>query len=119
MIVTTTNSIEGYKVNAYLGIATGQTIIGANILKDLLASLTDVFGGRASAYEKTLIKARDEALAEMESEAQAMGADAILGVDIDYEVLGAQNGMLMVSVNGTAVRLEGTPPRAPRAEDLV
>ncbi len=106
MIITTTPALEGHRVQEYLGIVTGEAIIGANILKDFMAGIRDIVGGRSAAYEKALRSAREEALREMATEAQARNADAVIGVDLDYEVLGTGNGMLMVSVSGTAVRLE-------------
>ena len=106
MIVTTTNRLDGYRVADYLGLVTGETIQGAHIGRDILAGLRDVFGGRAQAYEKILREAREEALREMVNNANARGADAVIGVDIDYEVLGQGNGMLMVTACGTAVKLE-------------
>lgn len=106
MIITTTPNLEGKPVQEYLGIVTGEAIIGANILKDFMAGIRDIVGGRSAAYEKALRSAREEALREMATEAQARNADAVIGVDLDYEVLGTGNGMLMVSVSGTAVRLE-------------
>lgn len=105
MIVTTTPGVEGRPVEDYLGIVTGEAIIGANIFKDILAGITDIVGGRSGQYEKALRSAREEAIREMAREAQERGADAVVAVDIDYEVLGAKNGMLMVSASGTAVRL--------------
>ena len=105
MIITTTPSVDGRPVSDYLGIVTGEAIIGANIFKDLFAGIRDIVGGRAAAYEGTLRQARGEALREMATEAQERGADAVIGVDIDYEVLGRGNGMLMVTACGTAVRL--------------
>ena len=105
MIITTTADVQNKKVEQYLGIVTGEAIIGANIFTDLLAGIRDIVGGRAGAYENALRQARDQALNEMEVEAQGRGADAILGVDVDYEVLGKNNGMLMVSASGTAVKL--------------
>lgn len=105
MIITTTPTIEGRQVVDYLGIVTGESIVGANIFRDLFASVRDIVGGRSGAYEKVLASARETALAEMTSSAQERGANAVIGVDLDYEVLGAQNGMLMVSASGTAVRL--------------
>lgn len=105
MIITTTNTVEGRPVDDYLGIVTGEAIIGANIVKDLLAGIRDIVGGRSGSYEKALRGAREEALREMANEARGRGADAILAVDLDYEVLGTGNGMLMVSASGTAVRL--------------
>ena len=105
MIVTTTPSIEGRKITTYLGIVTGEAIMGANIFKDIMASIRDVVGGRSAAYEQELIRAKDIALQEMTERASALGADAVVGVDLDYEVLGQGNSMLMVSVSGTAVKL--------------
>ncbi len=104
MIVSTTPSLEGYTITEYLGIVTGEAIIGANIVKDFLAGIRDIVGGRSAAYEDALRTAREEALREMSQEARDRGADAVVGVDIDYEVLGSANGMLMVSASGTAVR---------------
>jgi uncharacterized protein YbjQ (UPF0145 family) len=105
VIITTTPDVQDRKVGKYLGIVTGEAIIGANILTDLLAGIRDIVGGRAGAYEQALRRARDEALHEMTLEAEERGADAILGVDVDYEVLGKNNGMLMVTAAGTAVKL--------------
>lgn len=105
MIITTTNTIEDRKVTDYLGVVTGETIVGANILKDLLAGVRDIVGGRSGAYEKTLNEAREMAIREMSARARERGADAILAMDLDYEVLGAGNGMLMVTCAGTAVKL--------------
>lgn len=105
MIVTTTNAIEGRSVEEYLGIVMGETIIGANIFKDFLAGVRDVVGGRAKAYEGALRGARQDALREMAQRAAELGADAVIGVDIDYEVLGRRSSMLMVTCAGTAVRL--------------
>jgi len=102
MIVTTTPSIEGQKIIAYHGIVTGEAILGANIFRDLFAGIRDIVGGRSAAYEQELGKARVTALSEMEDEARRRGADAIVGVDLDYEVI---NNMLMVSASGTAVKL--------------
>ncbi len=106
MIITTTAVLQGRRVREYLGIVTGEAIIGANIIKDILAGIRDIVGGRSSSYEKALRTAREEALREMASQAQARGADAVIGVDLDYEILGSSNGMLMVSSTGTAVALE-------------
>jgi len=103
MIITTTPTIEGKPIKEYKGIVSGEAIMGANIVLDFLASIRDVVGGRSAVYEKKLTEAQQIALAEMEERARAIGANAIVGVDMDYEVLGAQNGMLMVNVNGTAV----------------
>lgn len=103
MIVTTTPTVEGRPVQEYLGVVTGEAIIGANILKDIFATVRDVVGGRSEAYEDALRSAREEALREMVREAQSRGASAVVGMDLDYEVLGAKNGMLMVTACGTAV----------------
>ena len=105
MIKTTTPSVEGRPVQAYLGIVVGEAIVGANIFKDLFAGIRDIVGGRSGAYEKELGKARQIALDELEQNALALGADAVVAVDLDYEVLGQGNGMLMVSASGTAVKL--------------
>ena len=104
MIVTTTPSIDGTSIESYLGIVTGEAILGANIFRDLFASIRDIVGGRSAAYEQELAKARTVALEEMEAQARGLGATAIVGVDLDYEVLGSGGGMLMVSASGTAVR---------------
>ena len=106
MIITTTPALDGHRIRDYLGIVTGEAIIGANIFKDIMAGIRDIVGGRSVSYENALREAREEALREMAEEARARGADAVVGVDLDYEVLGAQNGMLMVSSSGTAVVLE-------------
>ncbi|WP_350455420.1 putative heavy metal-binding protein [Slackia heliotrinireducens] len=106
MIVTTTTAIEGYKITGYYGIVFGEVITGVNMFKDLGAGIRNLVGGRSTGYEQELTNARQEALAEMEQRAAAMGAHAIVGVDIDYEVLGADNGMLMVTSSGTAVTVE-------------
>lgn len=103
MIVTTTPNIDGRSVERYLGIVTGEAILGANIFRDLFAGIRDIVGGRSAAYEKELAQAREIALQEMVDRAQQMGATAVVGVDLDYEVLGQANGMLMVSASGTAV----------------
>jgi uncharacterized protein YbjQ (UPF0145 family) len=105
MIVTTTPTVEGRPVQEYLGVVTGEAIIGANILKDIFATVRDVVGGRSEAYEDALRTARGEALREMVREAESRGASAVVGMDLDYEVLGAKNGMLMVTACGTAVRV--------------
>lgn len=105
MLVTTTAMIEGRPVQQYFGIVTGEVIAGANIVRDIFASVTDIFGGRSGKYEDVLSRAREQALAEMTERAQALGANAVIGVDIDYEVLGKAGSMLMVSVSGTAVRV--------------
>jgi len=105
MIITTTPTIEGKPIREYFGIVTGEAIMGANMFKDLFAGIRDIVGGRAGIYEKELRKARDVAIEEVETTARNLGANAVIGVDIDYEVLGEKNGMLMVSVSGTAVRI--------------
>ena len=105
MIVTTTTSVEGRPVQQYLGIVTGEVIVGANIFKDLFAGIRDIVGGRAGSYEKTLRSARNTAFEELEAEAARVGGNAVIGVDIDYEVIGKEGSMLMVTVSGTAVRL--------------
>lgn len=104
MIITTTNTLEGKQITEYLGIVSGETIMGANIVRDFMASITDVIGGRSSAYERSLTEAKQIAMDEMVQEARALGADAVLGVDLDFETIG-QGSMLMVSASGTAVRL--------------
>ncbi|WP_352400541.1 putative heavy metal-binding protein [Anaerotignum sp.] len=103
MIVTTTNGIEGKEIVDYKGIVFGEVIAGVNFVKDFVAGLSNFFGGRSGTYEEELISARENAIAEMVKRAGAMGANAVVGVDVDYEVLGADNGMLMVTVSGTAV----------------
>jgi uncharacterized protein YbjQ (UPF0145 family) len=105
MIVTTTPTIEGKPIQEYLGIVTGEVIVGANIFKDLFAGIRDIVGGRAGAYEATLRDARREAFDELEAQAAERGANAVIGIDIDYEVVGAGGSMLMVSVSGTAVKV--------------
>ncbi|MEQ8311504.1 MAG: YbjQ family protein [Sphingopyxis sp.] len=105
MFSTTTPTIEGRPVREYLGIVTGEVIVGANLFRDLFASITDIVGGRSGKYEDVLARARKEAIGEMEAEAARLGGDAVLGVDLDYEVLGQNGSMLMVSASGTAVML--------------
>jgi uncharacterized protein YbjQ (UPF0145 family) len=105
MITTTTPTVEGYRVSGYYGIVFGEVITGINFLKDFGAGIRNIVGGRSQGYEEELLQARSEALAEMEQRASAMGAHAIVGVDMDYEVLG-QGNMLMVTASGTAVTLE-------------
>jgi uncharacterized protein YbjQ (UPF0145 family) len=104
VIMTTTPAVEGRGVEEYLGIVTGEAILGANIFKDLFAGIRDIVGGRSGAYEQELNKARTIAMQEMQEAAARMGADAIVGIDLDYETVG-QGSMLMVSASGTAVRL--------------
>ena len=106
MIVTTTPSVEGRRITEYKGVVFGEVIAGVNFVKDFVAGLSNFFGGRSGTYEEELINARQQALDEMEQRAAQRGADAVVGVDIDYEVLGADNGMLMVTASGTAVRLD-------------
>ena len=103
MIVTTTPSVEGRKISQYRGIVVGEAILGANLVRDLFAGITDILGGRSGAYEQELGRARETALLEMQERAAALGATAVVGVDLDYEVI---NNMLMVSASGTAVVLE-------------
>ncbi|MCC6862122.1 MAG: heavy metal-binding domain-containing protein [Bryobacterales bacterium] len=106
MIITTTPGVEGKRIRDYRGVVTGEAILGANIFRDLFAGIRDIVGGRSAAYEKELRTAREMAMAEMTAAAQELGANAVVGVDLDYEVLGPNNGMLMVSISGTAVVLE-------------
>ena len=106
MITTTTNTIEGRGIRQYLGLVTGEAIMGANVIRDFMASITDFVGGRSGTYESKFAEARETALQELEEEAQRKGADAVVGIDIDYQVLGANNGMLMVTATGTAVKTE-------------
>lgn len=106
MLTTTTPSIEGRRITNYFGVVTGEAIPGANVFKDLFAGLRDIVGGRSATYEAELHRARDLALTEMQDQARQLGANAVVGVDLDYEVLGANNGMLMVSASGTAVLVE-------------
>lgn len=106
MILTTTNNIEGRKVIKYLGLVSGDAILGANIVKDFFAAIRDIVGGRSAAYEAELRKAKDIALGEMREQAKHLGANAIVGIDIDYETIGASASMLMVSASGTAVVVE-------------
>jgi uncharacterized protein YbjQ (UPF0145 family) len=106
MIITTTPEISGHAIRDYLGIVTGEAVMGANLFRDLFAGLRDIVGGRSGSYEKELRRARQMAMEELEQAARDLGADAVVGVDLDYEVLGETNGMLMVSISGTAVRLK-------------
>ena len=103
MILTTTPTIEGYPVKQYLGDVASETIIGANVFRDIMAGLRDFFGGRSSSYEEVLKKAKDTALQELQERATAMGANAVIGIDLDYETVGANGSMLMVTASGTAV----------------
>ena len=106
MIITTTNSVEGKRILEYYGIVFGEVVSGVNFVRDFAASITDFFGGRSNSYEDELINAREAALREMASRAQSLGANAVVGVDLDYEVLGQSNGMLMVTASKTAVYVE-------------
>ena len=105
MILTTTPTVEGHTIKEYKGIVFGEVITGVNFLKDFAASIRDIIGGRSGSYEGELIKARENALKELRERATAMGADAVVGIDIDYEVIGERGSMLMVSASGTAVKL--------------
>lgn len=105
MLLTTTPSVDGQTIQRYLGVVTGEAILGANLFKDLFAGIRDLVGGRSSTYERELQKARDIAMQELTDRAAELGANAVVGIDIDYEVLGQANGMLMVAVSGTAVVL--------------
>jgi len=105
MIHSTTPTIEGRPIREYLGVVTGEAILGANIFKDFFANIRDIVGGRSAAYEKELQRARDIAFSEMSERAKDRGANAIVGIDLDYETVGSQGGMLMVSVSGTAVKV--------------
>lgn len=105
MILTTTNNLEGKPVKEYLGVITGETIIGANFIKDFFAGIRDIVGGRSGSYEKVLREAKETAMQEMTQRAKQMNADAVIGIDLDYETVGSNGGMLMVTCSGTAVRL--------------
>ncbi len=105
MLITTTNTVEGRRIVEYHGLVTGEAILGANIFRDMFAAVRDIVGGRAGAYEKELKSARDIALEEMTEEASARGANAVIGVDLDYETVGKEGAMLMVTASGTAVTL--------------
>ena len=106
MQLTTTASIEGKRVTRYCGVIAGEAILGANLFKDLFAGIRDLVGGRSATYEKELQHAREIALEELRQRAQDLGANAVIGIDIDYEIMGKENGMLMVSASGTAVIVE-------------
>lgn len=106
MIRTTTPSLEGRVITDYLGVVVGEAILGANIFKDIFGAVRDIVGGRAGAYEQEMGKARDIAFEELETEARMLGADAIVGIDLDYEVVGKKGGMMMVSISGTAVKIK-------------
>lgn len=106
MQLTTTPSIDGKRITRYCGVVAGEAVLGANIFKDLFAGIRDLVGGRSGSYEKELQRARDIALEELQQRAYDLGANAVVGIDIDYEVMGKENGMLMVSASGTAVIVE-------------
>jgi len=106
MQLTTTPTIEGRRITKYCGVIAGEAILGANLFKDLFAGIRDLVGGRSGTYERELQRAREIALAELQERAQELGANAVVGIDLDYEVLGQSNGMLMVSASGTAVLVE-------------
>lgn len=106
MILSTTPSLDGRRIAEYRGIVTGEAIMGANIFRDFFAGIRDIVGGRSAAYEKELDRARQLAMEELEERAKQLGADAVVGIDLDYEVIGQAGSMLMVSVSGTAVTLE-------------
>ena len=106
MLMTTTPSVEGKQIVRYLGVVTGETIIGANVFRDFLAGVRDFFGGRSASYEAVLREAKDTALEEMARQAEALGAKAVVGIDLDYETVGGSGSMLMVTCSGTAVRVE-------------
>jgi uncharacterized protein YbjQ (UPF0145 family) len=106
MLVVTTNAVEGKRVARYIGLVSGEAILGANIFQDFFAGIRDIIGGRSAAYEQELRKAKDIAITEMTQQAQAMGGNAVIAVDLDYETIGGNGSMLMVSASGTAVVLE-------------
>jgi uncharacterized protein YbjQ (UPF0145 family) len=106
MLHATTNTIEGKTISEYHGVVTGEAILGANVFRDMFASIRDIVGGRSAAYEKELRKARKIAFEEMDEEARELGANAVIGIDLDYETVGASGGMLMVTVSGTAITLK-------------
>lgn len=105
MILSTTHTIEGKQIYEYLGVVFGEVITGVNFIKDFGASIRDFFGGRSTSYERELVNARDKAIEELQERAIRMGADAIVGIDVDYQVLGAKSSMMMIIVSGTAVRV--------------
>jgi len=106
MMVSTTSTLEGFEITEYLGIVTGEIILGANILRDVMGTVTDFVGGRAAAYEESLASARETALRDLADAAQLLGADAVVGANLDYETIGSRGSMIMVTVAGTAVRLK-------------
>ena len=105
MLTSTTDTLQGYEITDYLGIVTGETISGANVIRDIMATVTDYVGGRSAAYEEILEKARENSMVEMIDRAQLKNADAVIGVSLDYEVVGSRGAMLLVTAAGTAVRL--------------
>jgi uncharacterized protein YbjQ (UPF0145 family) len=105
MLLTTTPQVEGKQITEYLGVVTGEAIMGANIFRDFFAGIRDIVGGRSAAYEQELARAREIAMREISEKAESMGANAVVGIDLDYETVGAQGSMLMVNVSGTAVKL--------------
>ncbi|BDX06813.1 heavy metal-binding domain-containing protein [Planctobacterium marinum] len=110
MIVTTTHELQGYEVDHYYGIVVGEAVMGANLFKDMFAAVRDIVGGRSGAYEDVLTKARKIAFSEIEAEARACGANAVIGIDIDYQIVGDKGSMLMVSIAGTAVKAHKAKP---------
>ena len=106
MIVATTNELAGYQIEEYYGIAVGEAVMGANLFRDIFASVRDIVGGRSGAYEDVLTKARKMAFSELELEARGYGANAVVGIDIDYQIVGDKGSMLMVSIAGTAVKVK-------------
>ena len=106
MLITTTPTVDGKRITRYCGVVAGEAILGANLFKDLFAGIRDIVGGRSATYERELQRAREIALEELQQRAQEAGANAVVGIDLDYEVLGPANGMLMVSASGTAVVVE-------------
>lgn len=105
MLLTTTSTLDGKRIKEYLGVVSGETIMGANVIRDFMASIRDIVGGRSTEYEQSLVEAKEIAMREMQDQAKAMGANAVIGIDLDYETVG-QGSMLMVSVSGTAVIYE-------------
>lgn len=103
MLLTTTNTVEGFTITEYKGVITGEAIIGANLFKDIFASITDLVGGRSGSYERVLREAKEEAMQELQLNAQRLGANAVVGIDLDYETIGQSSSMLMVTASGTAV----------------
>lgn len=106
MLLSTTNNIDGHVIKEYKGVITGEAIIGANLFKDIFASITDLVGGRSGSYERVLREAKDEAMQELQLNAQRLGANAVIGIDLDYETIGQSSSMLMVTASGTAVVYE-------------